>query len=154
MLSRRLLTLALAFSVSGCATIIHGSAQDVGLSSTPSGAKVTIDGHEIGSTPVFAKLSRKDNHTVHFALDGYQPMDLTLTRGVSGWVCGNLVFGMLPGLVIDAISGGIYKLSPDQLSATLGKSTARADGKTLVVAIVMHADSTWQRIGTLTPAGK
>ena len=135
-----------------CGTIMHGGSQDIGLSSTPSGAKVTLDNQELGVTPVIAKLSRKDNHVVHFALEGYQPADLTLTRSVSGWVWGNIVFGGVVGVAVDAISGGLYKLSPEQLSATMAKSTASVNKKGgLYVTVVLHPDSTWQPIGRLTP---
>ncbi|HEU4584281.1 MAG TPA: PEGA domain-containing protein, partial [Gemmatimonadaceae bacterium] len=76
----------------GCATIIHGGGQDIGFSSTPSAAKVTIDNNPVGQTPVVTHISRKDNHIVRMELDGYQPFEATLTRGTSGWVWGNLVF--------------------------------------------------------------
>jgi hypothetical protein len=136
--------------VVGCGTIMHGTSQDIGLASSPSGAKVTLDNKELGVTPVIAKLSRKDNHVVHFALDGYQPADLTLTRSVSGWVWGNIAFGGLVGLAVDAISGGLYKLSPEQLTATMAKATASTTKNGgLYVAVVMRPDSAWQKIGTL-----
>src|SRR5688572_11667627 len=64
---RRLLSIALvAFVVIGasCATIMHGKNQEVGISSTPSSAKVTVDNLVLGNTPVIAKLKRKDNHIV------------------------------------------------------------------------------------------
>jgi hypothetical protein len=137
-------------AVVGCGTIMHGTSQDIGLASSPSGAKVTLDNNELGVTPVIAKLSRKDNHVVHFALDGYQPTDLTLTRSVSGWVWGNIAFGGIVGLAVDAISGGLYKLSPEQLTATMTKTTASTTKNGgLYVAVVMRPDSTWQKIGTL-----
>lgn len=137
-------------AIAGCGTIMHGTSQDIGLASTPSGAKVMLDNKELGVTPTIAKLSRKDNHVVHFALDGYQPTDLTITRSVSGWVWGNIVFGGLVGLAVDAISGGLYKLSPDQLTATLGKATASTTNSGgLYVTVVLHPDPTWQKIGTL-----
>lgn len=136
----------------GCGTIMHGASQDIGFASTPTGATVTLDNKPLGVTPVIAKLSRKDNHIVHFAFEGYQPTDLTLTRSVSGWVWGNVVFGGLVGLAVDAISGGLYKLSPDQVTATLPKATAStAASNGLYVVVVLHPDSTWQRIGTLAP---
>lgn len=59
--------------------------------------RTTIDNAASGQTPYVAKLSRKDKHIIHIAADGYQPADLTLTRSVSGWVWGNLLFGGLIG---------------------------------------------------------
>ncbi|MDK2964381.1 MAG: hypothetical protein PWQ29_1775 [Verrucomicrobiota bacterium] len=43
-------------------------------------------------------------------MDGYLPDETTLTKKVSGWVRGNLVFGGLIGLAVDAISGGMAQL--------------------------------------------
>src|SRR5689334_16057789 len=87
LMNRSLLLAAIASAValSACGSIIHGSSQDIGISSTPTSASVSIDNVTKGQTPIVAKLSRKDNHIIHIAADGYQPADLTLTRSVSGW---------------------------------------------------------------------
>src|SRR5256885_14019069 len=114
-----------ALCVGACASIIHGTHQDVGISSNPTAAHVTVDGQQTGTTPVVAHLTRKDNHIVRLELPGYKPYEATLTRGVSGWVWGNIVFGGLIGLAVDAISGGMYKLTPEQLS----RSEERRVGK-------------------------
>jgi len=34
--------------ISGCASIIHGTTQNISISSNPSGAKVQADGNELG----------------------------------------------------------------------------------------------------------
>src|SRR5689334_6040905 len=106
-----------ALALSACASIIHGTSQDVGISSSPTGAQVTVDNRAGAVTPYVAKLSRKDNHIVKLSMDGYAPAELTLTKSVSGWVWGNVVFGGLIGLGVDAISGGLYNLTPPQLQA-------------------------------------
>jgi hypothetical protein len=103
----------------GCATIMHGTTQSIGISSTPTGASVSVDNISHGQTPVVTPLSRKDNHIVKVEFAGYQPFEATVTRSVSGWVVGNLVFGGLIGLGVDAISGGLYTLGPEQITATL-----------------------------------
>ncbi len=107
-LGRSALFTALVVSLTGCCSIIHGTRQDVGISSAPTGAMVKIDNVLSGNTPVVAKLTRKDNHFVRVELSGYQPFDMTLTRSVSGWVWGNIVFGGLIGLAVDAIDGAFY----------------------------------------------
>ena len=139
--------------LAGCASIIHGTTQQIGISSSPTGAQVTVDGMQHGITPVVVDLKRKDTHTIHVALDGYQPFEIALTRSVSGWVWGNLVFGGIPGLAIDAITGGLYKLAPEQVSAQLQRSQLQvADGgDMLLVTVVMHPIPGMQRIGTLVP---
>lgn len=140
-----------AFALSACASIMHGTSQEVGISSTPTSASVSIDNVTKGQTPFVAKLSRKDNHVIHIAADGFQPADLTLTRSVSGWVWGNLLFGGVIGLAVDAITGGLYKLTPDQLSATLAKQSASIahtkDG--FYVILVPAAEKGWMKVGQL-----
>ncbi|HET8648878.1 MAG TPA: PEGA domain-containing protein [Gemmatimonadales bacterium] len=137
--------------LAACATIMQGSSQEVSVASTPTGAKVLVDGNEVGKTPYVAKLSRKDKHVVRIEMEGYQPFELPLARATSGWVWGNIVFGGIPGLAIDAITGGMYKLKPEQIEATLAANTAsvRRDHDVLVVAVVLHPDPSWQRIGSL-----
>ena len=148
--------LAQLLLITGCASIMHGTTQQIGISSSPTGAEVTVDGMEHGVTPVVADLKRKDAHIVRVSLNGYQPFEMALTRSVSGWVWGNLVFGGIPGLAIDAITGGLYKLSPEQVTAQLQRNGALqvADGgSVLLVTVVMRPTPGMEPIGTLTLEG-
>lgn len=143
---------ALAF-LGACGTIMHGGNQDIGISSSPSGAQVTVDNGPVAKTPYVANLSRKQNHIVHISADGYAPADLTLTNSVSGWVWGNLVFGGLVGLAVDAVTGGLYNLTPAQLETTLATQRTGAvvapskDG--IYIVLVRHADPAWTKVGQL-----
>ena len=122
------------------------------MSSTPTNARVTVDGKPLGSTPLIVSLSRKGNHIVRMELDGYLPFEATITRKTSGWVWGNIVFGGLIGLAVDAISGGLYTLTPEQIAGQMATQSATMtttqDG--LYVTFVQRADPAWQRIGTLS----
>jgi hypothetical protein len=146
-------SLLLVASLAGCASIMHGTSQDIGISSSPTGAKVVVDNLNGAQTPYVAKLSRKDNHVVRITMDGYAPADLTLTRSVSGWVWGNIVFGGLVGLAVDAISGGLYSLSPSQLEATLARQGAQVapTKEGIYVVLVRTTDPAWRRVGQLAP---
>lgn len=155
---RRLLTLAAVLALTGCATIMHGTSEDVGFSSTPTNAKVSVDNHEVGQTPTVVSLSRKDNHIVHMELAGYQPFDATITRSTSGWVWGNIVFGGIIGLAVDAMTGGLYTLNPAQVQAQLATATqagkpsgdqASVRRDRLYVAVVMQPDPSWRKVGQL-----
>lgn len=148
----RFITLAGAIVVSGaCASIMHGTNQDVGISSSPTNARVTVDNAPLGNTPIVAKLSRGDNHIVKIELDGYAPFEATLTKKVSGWVWGNIVFGGLIGLAVDAITGGLYNLTPEQIAAQLSRQGASLDvtAEGIFVVLVREVDPSWQRIATL-----
>ncbi len=138
-------------SLTGCATIMHGTTQPVGISSQPTGATVSIDGQLYGNTPVIASLKRKNNHIVNIELKGYEPYATTLTRQTSGWVFGNIILGGLIGLAVDAISGGLYELTPEQISVALRKGgvamAPRED--TLYMNVVMKVDPKWKKVAQL-----
>lgn len=149
---RTLPVLLIAAALCGCATIMHGTSEDIGISSSPTGARVVVDGAPPATTPYVAKLSRKDNHIVKITMDGYAPAELTLTRSVSGWVWGNIVFGGLIGLAVDGISGGLYKLTPEQLQATLAKQTGARVAPTkegVYVVLVRAREPGWLKVGQL-----
>ena len=141
-----------AGAVSACATIMHGTTQEISIASTPTGATVLVDGMKAGTTPFVADLKRKDKHVIRIELDGYQPFEMPISRATSGWVWGNLVFGALPGLAIDAISGGLYKLKPETVTATLAAQSASvATGDDyLVVAVVLSPEQGWEKVGQLS----
>lgn len=107
--------LLLSILLSGCATIIHGPYQSVGISSHPANASIWVDRQFVGNTPLIVDLTRKDSHFVRIELDDYQPYEVAFTRKLSGWV---IVGGMI-GLVVDATSGSLYKLTPDQIQVQM-----------------------------------
>jgi hypothetical protein len=132
-----------------CASIVHGSKQSIGFTSTPTNARVTVDNELVGNTPVVAKLTRKDKHVVRIELEGYSPFETTLDRRTSGWVWGNIVFGGLIGLAVDASTGAMYKLTPEQIDGTLGPVTSMTR-EGLGVVVVLRPDPGWEKIGELT----
>lgn len=148
---RRATVAVATISLFGCCSIIHGTRQDVGISSSPTGALVKIDNVQSGNTPVIAKLTRKDNHYVRIEMPGCQPYETTLTRSVSGWVWGNIVFGGLIGLAVDAIDGSLYKLTPEQMSATLAANHASiaTTGDGIYLVAVLKPEPGWVKVGQL-----
>jgi hypothetical protein len=142
-------------ALTGCATILRGTGHGIGISSQPPGAEVIVDNQSYGVTPVSAKLRRKDNHHLQIKLEGYQPYEVILTRQTSGWVFGNILFGpgVLIGIAVDAISGGMYTLKPDQVSADLqtAQTAASVEDGTLFVVLVPNPDPQWEKIGQLQP---
>jgi len=141
-----------AVAAGGCATIIQSPRQQVSIGSAPSGATVSIDNVQRGKTPLVAELKRKDSHVLRIELAGYQPYEATLHRKVSGWVWGNIVFGGLIGLAVDAVSGSMYKLSPEQVSAALTSAQAATqqgkDGVYVFAVLAPRPD--WVKVGQLT----
>lgn len=141
------LTIAL---FSACATIMNGTKQSVGISSVPSGARVTIDGTAMGTAPVMAQLSRKKLHLIKIELDGYAPFELYTKRKYSGWLWGNVLLGGLIGLGIDVGTGGLYKIAPGRVSANLIQRTVQNHDKdSLYIEAFLSPNSNWEKIGDM-----
>ena len=108
----------------GCATIIHGTTQDIEVSSSPDNAEVWVDGAKLGSTPTRLTLKRKSSHEIKISKQGYKDVTATLDNNVDAWIIGNVIFGGLIGCGIDFITGGAYDLTPERLDINLTQSTA------------------------------
>jgi len=139
----------LAF-LTGCASIMTGSTQAISFNSSPPGASIVVDGADMGKTPATLNLKRNKGYAVSIQLEGYETQAINLDRSVNGWVWGNILLGGLIGLVVDASTGAMYKLTPEQVSATMGQTVAYdGTGDMLVVAIAMNVDPSWQKVGQL-----
>jgi hypothetical protein len=148
---RSLATVACLLATGACATLTHGNKQDVSIGSSPTGASISVDGKPMGTTPAVVQLTRKDSHLVRLDLDGYAPFEMPLERKTSGWIWGNIVFGGLIGIAVDASTGAMYRLSPASVDATMATRAAVVDGRrTIQIAIVMSPDPSWEKIGQLT----
>lgn len=133
-----------------CAAIVSGSKQTIQFNSSPSGAIVWVDGANLGVTPVTTKLERiKKDQKVKIELQGYKPYEMTLTRKTNGWVWGNIVFGGIIGLIVDASSGAMYRLTPDQINAQLANGVVMNKKNDTYIGVVLVADENWEKIGTL-----
>jgi hypothetical protein len=148
----RLLPLFAGLAATGCATLTQGANQRVPIHSSPSGAQVWINGRDSGTTPTTASLRRKDQHTIRFVLYPYATKDITLERRISGWFWGNIAFGGLVGIAIDAATGAMYKLTPADVHQHLGPEAAgspRRERGRLIIAVVLEPQADWERIGCL-----
>lgn len=151
---RRRLSLAVAVLCiacsSACATIVHGTKQDVTITSDPASAKVTVlsirNGSTVvrsepGVTPLQVKLTRGDPHmTIRFEKDGCAPIEIPVKRSVSGSTFWNLVFvNPFAGQGADSpeAAGSIYILQV--LTAGAGFLIDRGTGAAFKVPKTVHA---------------
>ena len=118
----------------GCATVLHGTGQEIPVSSSPSGAQVSVDGMPTCKTPCSPNIKRKHDHVVTITEDGYQQETLTVMHVLSGAVAGNILAGGLIGWGIDAASGAQYRLVPETLYVDLTPVEEGQYGETSVAA--------------------
>ena len=136
------LTIVMLMAVS-CASIIHGSKQNVSFQSNPSGATVeVVDGmgvsYGVCDTPCSLELKRKREYKAKISKAGYGSAEMVIQKKSDGWIWGNIFFGGVIGLIIDFSNGAAYKLDPSTLQVTLssesmGQLSLPEDGSGILV---------------------
>jgi hypothetical protein len=109
------LALLAVFSVR-CASIAHGSHQQIPVSSDPPGARVEVAcaTGTFNAPPTPAEITLKRNRAncnVTVSKEGYRPETFSLSREVSGWYFGNILIGGIIGLIIDGADGAMFNQS-------------------------------------------
>ena len=115
------LLLLSSFQLVGCATIVHGRNQDLAINSNPSGAYFEIDGYQ-GITPAIVPIERKlKDHTLTVSKPGYETQQIRISRQLSPWMAGNLLWGiaMPVGFGVDFVSGSAFKPDSESVHVTL-----------------------------------
>lgn len=105
----------------GCATLFKGGEQKVAFASSPDQAKVYVDGHYMGTTPVDLKLQVKHSYQIQFKKEGYQTRTVDINNRVgAGWIVLDVLGGLIP-VVVDAATGNWYHLDQSHVNAMLEK---------------------------------
>lgn len=110
-----LIVLAMA---SGCATVVKGSKQSIGIQTDPEGASCELvrEGQVIGSvspTPGEVEVEKdKDNIEVTCKKKGFNPASDSISSSFQQWTLGNLLIGGIIGIAIDAGSGAAMQYPP------------------------------------------
>lgn len=127
-----LLLLFLCAGLMGCGTMMHGTSQKIPVTAKPEGAVASAGGGAACTTPCILELSRKNDHIISLSKDGYETASVPVRHVLSKAVYGNIVFGLVPGWGVDALSGGQYRLVPETVQAELKplpKPEPQADAK-------------------------
>jgi len=93
------------FLFQSCMTIMRGTSQKIPVTSNPSGAKIIVDGKEMGYAPLNLKLTRKTGHIIRIEKQGYNPFEIQVTRKSSLFslllsVLGNYFLGATGGVLV------------------------------------------------------
>lgn len=116
-----------ALSSTGCATLFTGTDDDIYFTSTPEGARIFIDGMEVGTTPATVSVDRPglNDTDVRLELEGYEPRVFTLDKEfnvVSILNLGNVLFW-----AIDVVTGAIFKHEPQSYDIDLEREARAAN---------------------------
>ena len=107
--------LGCAAAVAGCATITKGTDELVSIDTAPDGAQcVMFADHkqiaEISPTPGSIKVPKsKKDLSVRCEKDGYLPTEGVIASSFQAMTFGNILFGGIIGVAIDAGSGAMNK---------------------------------------------
>lgn len=101
----------MAVALSSNCSLSAGRTQLVHVKSTPSGAKVSLNGDSVGETPVHVRVQRRDADAVlHIEEVGFESVERRLDRRLGGWFWGDfataLVLGSIAGLGAALDDGG------------------------------------------------
>ena len=127
----------LLLNLTGCATILSGTSQTVEVRSAPHGARVVVDGRDVGTTPLKTDLKRGVPHTVQVSKDGYLDETVVTTTRGNGAVALNVIIGGGFGAIVDVASGAATHVTPDSVAVDLVEE-ARSQGN---VRLTGHASS-------------
>ena len=102
---------AAVFFCQNCATLITRRSKEIPVTSSPAGARITVDGESAGQTPVVLKLKKSKGHIIRVEAPGYNPLEIRIKRKISFStvlsVVGNLgILGWL-GPFVALRAGGI-----------------------------------------------
>jgi hypothetical protein len=117
-----------AVLTTGCASIVHQTTQQIPVASNPPGAAVTVACGDVNNdpkllTPTVVTVHRKPKLcAISLTKDGYQSAEVALARKMSGWYLGNILFGGIIGLIVDAANGAMYDRTPPKVDVTLVQS--------------------------------
>jgi hypothetical protein len=68
---------------------------------------------------------KPQSYTITVAKPGYEARTINLRHTMSGWYFANVVIGGALGmLIIDPLTGAMYRLSPNAVNTTLNATTA------------------------------
>lgn len=121
-------------ATTGCASIVNGGNQKIEVASPVPDAEIVVKsfkGREVyaGPSPASLKVSRDDQYTIEVTAPGYKSQKQVISKSMSGWVFGNLIWILPPlwgvGLAVDAMSGGLWTLDPDRLTIGLVRAPAQ-----------------------------
>lgn len=129
--------LAILGVVSGCATILSGTKQDIRAIVIPEGASFTVyrwEGEKVAgpvSTPATITVPRppyKESYVMVATAPGYCPRYWVSNTGMNPYTLLNALVGGAIGTIIDAASGACCAVSPEPIAPAFVAALEKEDG--------------------------
>ena len=143
--------------LTGCATIVGKDVFPLTINSNPDGANILIVDEKgkkmfTGTTPSTVTLAAGESYfhaktyTITFSKEGCADQYATVKATLSGWYFGNILFGGLIGLlIIDPISGKMWKLQPDVTANLSQKLSLNTDQPTLKIMTLNQVPESFRK---------
>ena len=141
---------ALPIFITSCATLFGRSSYPISIKSDPPGATVSITdkkGKEIykGASPDTVTLKSgkgyfgRAEYQVKITKPGYDEQIIPINFKLNAWYFGNLlVSGVVGMLIIDPITGAMWKLETPPINVTLNKTTTALQLPTLKIVDIAN----------------
>jgi len=126
-------TAAVGLFLSACATLVTKGSQEITFKGIP-GTTVT----DTKKNTVIAEIAQNGFATVSLkkrlsgvdvkaTKEGYDPLNIHMGTKIQTWFWGNILFGGIPGIVIDVATGKMKKFKDTLVDVTLMPSATTAD---------------------------
>jgi len=135
-----------AVLLSGCATVINGTSQDIKFDSNAKQTTVKISTGITCVAPCKLDMKRRRDFRVDFAAPGYRSAYVLVQSRTGGAVAGNVLLGGLIGGVVDGANGSTNHLYPNPVNVRLVKDGAAGEPELLtkkgkvIASIAAHND--------------
>ena len=109
----------MVLGVAGCAVVMKGQYEDVSINATEERARVTVNGEDMGFTPLKLRLASNKEYRIEFEKPGFEKKVVRLTNNIGpGYIIADILLGLVP-IVIDAATGAWYQLDQTNVNAVL-----------------------------------
>jgi hypothetical protein len=139
-----LLVLGVLFpTLTGCGVIFGGTRENITANSAPDAATITTNPSAgTFTTPASLSLERKHNYTLTFEKEGYRSAEFQINHSIRGGILAlDILFTGLLGVIIDAVTGGWFKLEPKTAQVVLTQVDASDAGPDTIEVTISIGES-------------
>jgi len=139
-----------------CATLVSRSVYPFTIETNPKGANIKVVNSRAvevfnGESPANLALRsgagyfKKEKYMVTISMDGYEDQSFPITASVDSWFFGNIAFGGVIGfLIIDPMTGSMYKLKSDYVKIKLKSENYSTDKSELIIYDFASLPEEWK----------